>query len=143
MTANYAMNPQPITPDQAKLTPEEATVTMVFETDVLLTRDDHQRVLFKKGVVEVPEHLAEHPWLKANGVKKHVKMVPVEEKPAEANTTMTEDHVFFLMDRGYPMKTIEDAQKFFDDNLAASWMKVSFLADFEKWKEANSKSTTN
>lgn len=55
----------------AVLGPDEETVTMTFPAPVILTMDDHRRVRFPAGVQEVPERLANHPYLRANGVVRY------------------------------------------------------------------------
>lgn len=47
---------------------EEEQIDMVFPKEVRLTRDDHTFVVFRAGVNKVPASLADHWWLKANGV---------------------------------------------------------------------------
>ena len=44
--------------------PSEQTVTMEFSQRVLLTLQNHQRVLFEPGVHEVPASIADHGYLK-------------------------------------------------------------------------------
>ena len=44
------------------------TVAMVFPVEVLLTLDDGVRVHYPAGTWDVPEYLADHYFLKANGV---------------------------------------------------------------------------
>lgn len=53
------------------LRPNENTVTMVFPRQVILNTDYGKRVEFSPGVQEVPEHLADHQWLKLNGVLRY------------------------------------------------------------------------
>lgn len=48
----------------------ENTVEMVFTKEVVLTDDNHKRIRFPMGRVAVPAHLADHWYLKANGVKR-------------------------------------------------------------------------
>lgn len=52
---------------------EEPTVTMMFPRPVLITLGDHTRISFPVGTQEVPESLANHQWLKRNGVKRYSK----------------------------------------------------------------------
>jgi hypothetical protein len=59
----------PISVAQATL-PNEATVAMVFQKEVVLTDDQHKRIRFPIGLVNVPAHLADHWFLAANGVRK-------------------------------------------------------------------------
>lgn len=63
----------------------EKTVTMIFPKDVMLNVDNHTRVLIRAGVQEVPESIAPHWWLKANGgeVYKGKSTTPVK-APAKA-----------------------------------------------------------
>lgn len=49
----------------------EGTVTMIFPRDVKVTQDDRVQVQFRKGIQEVPEHLADHWYLKANKVERY------------------------------------------------------------------------
>lgn len=67
------------------LTPEQAakghkTVTMVFDHDVLLTVDWHTKIAFTKGVHEVPEHLADHFFLRNHNVRRYNTQVAVSSK---------------------------------------------------------------
>lgn len=70
---------QPTTPGVPTQTAEQAaeeakeTVTMVFPREVLLTVDNSRRIRFPQGTRQVPADLADHPWLKANGVKRYKK----------------------------------------------------------------------
>ena len=57
-----------ITPEQARV-PGEPTVRMLFPKTVLLTvANDRPRISFSPGHQDVPAHLADHVWLKHNGV---------------------------------------------------------------------------
>lgn len=81
--------------DSAEAQPGEATVTMVFPRDVVLTQDGTmQRFLFRQGVQEVPESMAGHPYLVAHGVRKH-------DKPRPQPLTLTPAILVFLQSRGY------------------------------------------
>lgn len=62
----------------APMTPEEAakgtqTVTMEFPNSVHLTIDTNQTVFYPQGVNEVPEHLADHWYLKAHQARRYYK----------------------------------------------------------------------
>jgi hypothetical protein len=46
----------------------EPTVTMVFPRRVMLQTQEGHRVGFDAGIQEVPQHLADHNWLRLNGV---------------------------------------------------------------------------
>jgi len=60
----------PLPPLSAKTSPDEATVRMRFPHPVLLTDDNHVRILFPEGLVDVPVHLADHWYLGAHGAVK-------------------------------------------------------------------------
>lgn len=85
-------SPNIIVPSHASpLTPEEAangysTVTMVFDRPVHLTIETNRSIYFPQGVHEVPEHLADHWYLEANGARPHVKRIimPAKTIPATA-----------------------------------------------------------
>lgn len=64
--------PKPLDPAEA-LKPGETTVTMIFPRDVTLNLGSGEKVKFKKGVREVPEHLSTHYYLRDNGVTPHVR----------------------------------------------------------------------
>jgi hypothetical protein len=51
----------------AKLTGDHTTKMMVPEA-FALTTDDYQTVYFNSGIQEVPSKLADHPYLKGQGV---------------------------------------------------------------------------
>lgn len=57
-----------LSPDQAFLKEDEGTVAMIFKKEIVLTDDNHKRVRFPVGLVNVPEHLADHWYLAAHGV---------------------------------------------------------------------------
>jgi hypothetical protein len=63
---------------------EKATATHVemhFPKRVLLTTQNHQIIEFKAGVHKVPANLADHEWLKVNGVVRHIAEGPNATKP--------------------------------------------------------------
>jgi hypothetical protein len=109
----------------------EGTVTMFFPRKVLLTLDDHRRVEFNPGIQEVPLNLADHQYLKLNGVTRHDKTAPAtveQEQAKQSNVVLGEPHVKFLQDRGYPVMTVEHANKFFNNLMPEE--RVGFLYDF-------------
>jgi hypothetical protein len=55
----------PMTPEEAA--PDEPTVKMNFPHPVVLTLEGYRMVRFEEGVQDVPESLAAHPYLEANG----------------------------------------------------------------------------
>lgn len=57
-------------PEDALSDPDEGTVNMIFPKEVMLTDDAHKRVRFPMGLVAVPAHLADHWYLKAQGVRR-------------------------------------------------------------------------
>lgn len=71
--AAAAQKPQvaPVVMPAAAVRSAGETVTMVFPHRVLLTIDHATQVEFQAGVQEVPEHLAEHPYLKSNRVVRY------------------------------------------------------------------------
>jgi hypothetical protein len=119
---------QPFAPadDPRRVTAAQAaegqdTVTMIFPRPVLLSTQDGRRIQFNAGVNEVPKDLADHIWLKHNGVTAYDKNKDVSpwmraNPPAPAqNAVMTDQHVSFLQSRGYTgIKTVADAQAFFN-----------------------------
>jgi hypothetical protein len=66
----------------------QGTVTMTFKAQVLLTLQDHTRVLFNPGVHEVPESLAGHWYLLASGAEVYAKPA----KPVEADPNKLDDN---------------------------------------------------
>lgn len=112
----------PKSPEQVR-EPGEGTVMMVFPRPVRLTTKDGP-VDFKAGINEVPEHLADEPWLKHNGVKrqgaKGSEPAPgsweaaAADLPRTVEASMTEHHVAFLRHRGYQVENVEAAQKFYE-----------------------------
>lgn len=52
----------------SELFPDEATVRMLFPRRVVLTIKGQTRVVFERGVNEVPKSLADHWYLQANRV---------------------------------------------------------------------------
>lgn len=73
-------------PLAAKLHPDEPTVTMVIPEQTIVTRQDLSRVLFKPGIQEVPEHLADHWYLKANKAQRyHKPPVVAEPEPSTSD----------------------------------------------------------
>lgn len=81
------------------LNTDEGTVTMLFPSRVVLLTNDGKRVEFLPGIQEVPEHLADHDWLKRNGAQKYDSPLA---KHSIANA-----------------KAVEDAQADFDKALSA------------------------
>jgi hypothetical protein len=68
----------------APKTPAEAakgcrTITMEFPTKVHLTIATNHTVFYPVGTHEVPEHLASHWYLKANGARPYAKPLAVGE----------------------------------------------------------------
>lgn len=107
-----------------KLTPdnflEGETVTMNFPKTVKMQLDDGAgQVTFFPGVQEVPAQLANHWWLKHNGVTPYSgSKVPKGTigDPAKENELpkMTERELLFLQSRGYTMTGVQEAQMFYD-----------------------------
>lgn len=68
----------------APLTPEQGaeghdTVTMVFESPVLLTIKWGMQVAYPKGPHEVPVEWSDHDYLRAHGVRKYARPVSFAE----------------------------------------------------------------
>lgn len=112
----------PLTPQEAR-EPHEKTVTMTFPRKVRVTTRDGL-IDFPAGVQEVPEHLADHPYLKHSGVKRHATSSNKSgwQKHADDNlekdatqAQMTEHHVDFLRSRGYRIEDAAQAQRFYDN----------------------------
>jgi hypothetical protein len=108
----------PLRPEEAVQEGED-TVTMVFPQAVRLTANDGRVVDFKPGVQEVPESLADHSYLRLNGVKKHNgkggwrgKLKP--QKTQDEKPVMTQHHVEFLKANGVEVADVNDAQRQFD-----------------------------
>lgn len=53
------------------------TVTRFFPKDLRYTMQDHSVRTFKAGVQEVPEEIADTPWMVDNGVVEYVKGTPL------------------------------------------------------------------
>lgn len=67
-------------PEDALEDPDEQMVNMIFPREMVLTDDKHRRVRFPLGLVSVPAHLADHWYLKANGVRRQgAPKKPVED----------------------------------------------------------------
>ena len=70
----------------APRTPAEAaeghrTVTMEFPKEVHLTVSNNSSVFYPAGIHEVPDHLADHWYLKAHQVRPYYKPVQVGAQP--------------------------------------------------------------
>jgi hypothetical protein len=70
----------------APKTPAEAaqghsTVTMEFPGDVHLTVSANHSIFYPKGLHEVPDHLADHWYLKAHQVRPYYKPVQIAAQP--------------------------------------------------------------
>lgn len=68
-------------------TPQEAakghqTVTVEFEKQVLFTVSHGHKVLYTKGVHEVPREWAGHWYLRANGARVYSKPIYLGQEPA-------------------------------------------------------------
>jgi hypothetical protein len=59
-----------LTPDQARTKFGGETVGMIFPHEVYLTTQERDIINFPAGRHEVPEELADHPYLRANGVER-------------------------------------------------------------------------
>jgi hypothetical protein len=73
----------------APRTPAEAaeghtTVTMEFPKAVHLTVSTNHSVFYPAGIHEVPDHLADHWYLKAHQVRPYYKPVQMARSPAQA-----------------------------------------------------------
>jgi hypothetical protein len=67
----------------AALRPGEGTIVMVFPKRVVLLVDKtNMKVLFEPGIHNVPEHLADHWYLKANGATRHDMPVAPDNAPS-------------------------------------------------------------
>jgi hypothetical protein len=67
-------------------TPDEAakghsTVTMVFEKQILFTVSHGHKVLYPKGVHEVPREWANHWYLEANGARLYNRPISLGKVP--------------------------------------------------------------
>jgi hypothetical protein len=67
-----------LTPDQARTKFGGETVGMIFPHEVYLTTQERDIINFPAGRHEVPEELADHPYLRANGVERLIA-APVRE----------------------------------------------------------------
>lgn len=68
----------------AVLKKDEGTVVMTFPKRVILLVDNTNiRVLFEAGIHNVPAHLADHWYLKANGAQRHEVPAQSASEPAE------------------------------------------------------------
>jgi hypothetical protein len=79
----------------APKTPAEAaqghsTVTMEFPNEVHLSVSANHSIFYPKGIHEVPDHLADHWYLKAHQVRPYYKPVQIaaqpEARPAQQQT---------------------------------------------------------
>lgn len=66
----FGLGPQdtPVSAHQV-LRKGEGTVTMIFPRAITLLTEGDIRVAFNAGPQEVPQHLADHEWLRRNGVR--------------------------------------------------------------------------
>lgn len=76
--APMRMTPQ--TPEQAA--EGHSTTTMEFPNAVHLTVTTNQTIFYPKGIHEVPDHLADHWYLKAHQARPYFRNMPMVQKPA-------------------------------------------------------------
>lgn len=141
-------HPNPLRPGQTPKIEDllaGPTVTMLFPQKVLLRLDNGAGLLeFHAGVQEVPESLADHWWLRDNGVRRHVR--PTVESAADMNLKPTaprpdfvEFHAEFLRSMGYKnVQTVEDVGAFYD-KLPSNDQKSSFLCQAVDWNDKRRK----
>jgi hypothetical protein len=108
----FGLGPQdaPI-PAHQVLRSGEGTITMVFPRKVIMLTDEGVRIEFNPGPQEVPAHLAQHDWLRRNGVQAYDS--PIAKQAIES------------------AKALEDAQQAFDKasaDLQAATAKVALTA---------------
>jgi hypothetical protein len=116
----------PATPAQAADGGE--TVTMVFPRDVLLTEDNHRRILFKAGVQEVPSRLKDHIYLQRH----NVKMYNAPKKPP-----VNETHLEFMRADGFKFADLGEFVTFF--NHLPEQHQQALLAEVAKANEPEQK----
>lgn len=132
---------------------EGKTVTMVFPKEVMIQTEPGTVKTFPAGTQEVPAELADHWFLKAQGVTKYDAKAekdkskdkdngngkedaekPSGDKPRKA----TEHEVAFLNAKNYArVKTVADAQEFID-NLEPE-MVSGFWEEVDQWKAKKTK----
>src|SRR5580693_50624 len=110
------------------------TVTMHFPKPVKLQLDDGAgTVEFYPGTQEVPRALANHWWLKSNGVKAYGKGIqkPSPEDPVQPLARMTERELGYMQSQGWRVYTVPDAQMSYEnmDPIA----RPEFLKAAQKW----------
>ena len=75
-----------ITPEQARTGFGGETVAMMFPHEVYLTTQKRDIIYFAAGRHEVPEELADHPYLKANEVSRLSPPLVRELQPTQAGS---------------------------------------------------------
>jgi hypothetical protein len=91
--------------------PEDGMVTMVFPHKVILALTNSKRIEFPVGIQQVPASLADHVWLKQNGVKKYD---PATQPTVVVTITLTSAIVVFLQSVGCNVQSIDEAKNFLD-----------------------------
>lgn len=143
ITRPFAPAPDKSTKPATDYSKGKKTETYYFPRRVLLQLPSLERVMFEMGPQEVPEEILNHPasmeWLKNNGAKPHV-VGRSAAPPLEKLPEITDHHVRFLQQRGYPtVRTIADAIRFVT-NLSAS-DKAGFFKDAGEWEGPKSNET--
>lgn len=143
MTATSTQAPPPIvhpSPRNEKLKStnflDGETVTMHFPVSVKLQLDDGAgTVQFYPGTQEVPRHLANHWWLKSNGVRAYGKGVqtkaPGSEDPVQPLARVTERELAYMQSQGWRVFTVPDAQLQYENMEPIA--RPEFLKAAQRW----------
>jgi hypothetical protein len=90
-------------------------------------------VQFYPGTQEVPRHLANHWWLKANGVKAYKTGIqkPSPEDPVQPLARVTERELSYMQSQGWRVFTVPDAQLQYENMEPIA--RPEFLKAAQKW----------
>jgi hypothetical protein len=124
----------PKSPEDAKKS-GEGTVTMSFPRPVRLTTRNGV-VDFPAGVIEVPQHLADEPYLKLSGAKKQESKPGWLSKVKKNGGTpgvMGDKDLHFMQASGVPVTELSGAQGFYDSLDPDA--QEEYREDVAKWED--------